>query len=169
MKRFPFYFLLVGLLFVSASYAQEVESSSYGRMLEKRLPKNVPIIDVDDVDIEDNSIVFLDAREICEYEVSHIENARFIGYKKADLEDVLSLPKETEIIVYCSIGYRSGKISKDLIDEGFTNVHNLYGGIFEWSNQEMPLVDNNGKSTTKVHPYSKKWGKWITSGEKAYH
>jgi rhodanese-related sulfurtransferase len=164
-----FRILVFGLFIVGSTYAQQVESSSYDRMLKKRLPKNVPIVDVNQVDVSDSSIVYLDTRELCEFEVSHIENAQYIGYKKANLEAVLKLPKETKIIVYCSIGYRSGKISKELIDDGFTNVHNLYGGIFEWSNQERPLVDNNGNSTVKVHPYNKKWGKWITSGDKAYY
>ena len=161
--------LILLFLFASISCAQQDEVSRFDRMLSKRVPKNVPSIEVNEVDVSDSSIVYLDSREIEEYEVSHIKNARFVGYKNADLDSVLSLPKDTEIIVYCSIGYRSGKIAEDLMDEGFTNVLNLYGGIFEWSNQEMPLVDTTGSATVKIHPYNKKWGKWIKSGEKAYH
>tara|TARA_B110000037_G_scaffold55184_1_gene67558 strand:+ start:1009 stop:1173 length:165 start_codon:yes stop_codon:yes gene_type:complete len=51
----------------------------------------------------------------------------------------------------------------------YTNVSNLYGGLFEWSNQEMPLVSrSNNYSTVKIHPYNEKWGKWIRVGEKSY-
>jgi 3-mercaptopyruvate sulfurtransferase SseA len=77
-----------------------------------------------------------------------------------------SIPKDTEIIVYCSVGFRSGSVAKKLIKNGYTNVLNLYGGLFEWSNQELPLVDNDGKPTLKIHTYNKKWGKWVEKGEK---
>ena len=52
---------------------------------------------------------------------------------------------------------------------GYTNVSNLYGDLFEWSNQEMPLVtSSNNDSTVKIQPYNEKWGKWIIVGEKSY-
>ena len=160
--------LFLALFLITNCFAQQVESSTYGKMLKKKLPKNVPTISVNEVDPTDDTILFLDTREHEEYEVSHIENARFVGYKHKSLDSVLTLPKNTKIVVYCSIGYRSGKITKELIAEGFTDVHNLYGGIFEWSNQEMPLIDRNGNSTSNIHPYNKKWGRWITFGDKVY-
>ena len=71
--------------------------------------------------------------------------------------------------MYCSVSCRSEKISERLIKMGYTNVSNLYGGLFEWSNQEMPLVSrSNNYSTVKIHPYNEKWGKWIRVGEKSY-
>ena len=78
------------------------------------------------------------------------------------------LPKDTPIIVYCSVGFRSEKTTEHLLALGFTNVKNLYGGIFEWSNAGQPMVDSNENSTTKIHAYNKKWGTWINRGEKVY-
>jgi rhodanese-related sulfurtransferase len=157
------------ILIISLSaFGQKVESRKYGRMLNRRLPKNVPSVEVKEVDTTNEAIVFVDAREREEFNVSHIKNAYFVGYKELNLQEVLNLPKSTEIIVYCSVGYRSGKVTKRLVKEGFVNVKNLYGGLFEWSNQQMPLVDSNGDSTKKIHPFNEKWGRWITHGEKAY-
>ena len=77
---------------------------------------------------------FLDAREQEEYEVSHIPDALYIGFKDFSKEEVLKLipNKEVSVVVYCSIGVRSEKIAKQLQLLGFKNVKNLYGGIFEW-------------------------------------
>ena len=66
------------------------------------------------------------------------------------------------------MGYRSEKIAEKLTASGFTNVVNLYGGIFEWINQDKPVVDQSGSETELVHAYSKKWGIWLNEGVKVY-
>ena len=70
--------------------------------------------------------------------------------------------------MYCSVGYRSEKISEKLTDLGFQNVSNLYGGMFGWVNAEQPIVSGQGKPTDEIHPYDKKWGKWLERGTKKY-
>ena len=72
------------------------------------------------------------------------------------------------IVVYCSLGIRSEKISEKLKAEGYSNVRNLYGGIFEWKNKGFEVFDSEGKETEKVHAYSKSWSKWLKNGEKIY-
>ena len=76
--------------------------------------------------------------------------------------------KDREIIVYCSVGKRSEDIGEKLINAGYKNVKNLYGGIFEWVNEALPIVDNSGKQTNKIHAYSKDWGVWVIKGEKYF-
>jgi rhodanese-related sulfurtransferase len=83
----------------------------------------------------DKQSLFLDAREKKEFDVSHIREAKWVGYKSFDPSLLNAVPKDSPIIVYCSIGYRSEKIAEKLKAAGFTNVSNLYGGIFEWVNQ----------------------------------
>jgi len=43
-------------------------------------------------------------------------------------------------------------------------VHNLYGGILEWVNQGLPVYDQEGKSTKRVHTFTRFWGKWLDKG-----
>ncbi len=79
------------------------------------------------------------------------------------------MPDKNElIVVYCSIGLRSAKIAQQLKDEGYTNVFNLYGGIFEWKNNNFLVFDLNGQKTEKVHVYNKYWSKWLIKGEKVF-
>ena len=137
----------------------------------KRFNKNsVKYIKVEELKTQLDSVTLLDAREISEYNVSHIKNAQFIGYKKFDEKEVEELipNKDEKIVVYCSLGVRSENIGEKLIKLGYTNVQNLYGGIFEWKNKENQVVDNENKITEKVHAFSKHWGSYLNKGIKIY-
>lgn len=105
--------------------------------------------------------VLLDAREKEEFDISRITGARYIGYKKPDFAAVSDVDKDAPVLIYCSIGYRSEKIGKKLKKQGFTNVYNLYGSIFEWVNQGKSIVDSDGVKTKSIHTYNKKWSKWM--------
>ena len=116
----------------------------------------------------DPSIILLDSREKKEYEVSHIKGALYAGYEDFDLQEVSKniKSKDAQIIVYCSLGVRSEDIAEILQKAGYTNIQNLHGGIFDWKNNNLPLVNAKQKQTDSVHVYSKKWGKWLTNGVK---
>ena len=110
-------------------------------------------------------VLILDARERSEYDVSHLPNAVFVGYNSFEKKALDSIPKDKPIVVYCSIGYRSEKIGEKLKKMGYTKVFNLYGSIFEWLNQDYPVVDKNGQTTKKVHTFNKAWSRWVEEGK----
>lgn len=115
--------------------------------------------------------IILDAREEKEYNVSHIKNAIWVGYNKFKLKETLTkLPKDKNatIVVYCSLGIRSETVAYKLIKAGYNNIYNLYGGIFEWKNNNFKVVNSKEKETEKVHVFSKKWSKWLKKGVKVY-
>ena len=103
-----------------------------------------------------------------EFDVSHIKGAILVGYDSLDLSALDKIDKSKEVVVYCSVGYRSEKVSEKLENIGFKNVSNLYGGIFEWKNQEQPIVTPKKEPTEEVHAYSKVWGIWLNKGKKVY-
>ena len=146
----------------------QVQKTSFNRMLKIMLSKSTPTIDVPQAALGANTYIFLDARERNEFEVSHLANARYVGVSEFNMNTVADLPKNKAIIVYCSIGKRSEDLTLKLQKAGFTNVKNLYGGIFEWVNQGHPVFDMKNKATTKVHAYNKFWGKWLEKGTKVY-
>ncbi len=136
----------------------------------KKMNKNtVPYISINDLKKE-NNVVLLDAREPKEFNISHLKNAVCVGYNKFDKKSVLNLipDKQAKIVVYCSIGVRSEQIGEKLIKLGYTNVQNLYGGIFEWKNQGNTVIDNENNTTEKVHAFDKIWGVYLKKGEKVY-
>lgn len=110
-------------------------------------------------DREDELLIF-DLRQQSEFEVSHLCGARRIdpGCGADALNDV---PKDRPIIVYCSVGYRSGAFGQRLVEAGFTRVSNLEGGIFRWAIEGRPLVDMEGRKVKVVHPYNPTWGRLL--------
>ena len=116
------------------------------------------------------NIFVLDTRKHYEYEVSHIKNAIHVGYEKFDLKTTQQkIPnKNSKIVLYCSLGIRSEDIGEQLKKAGYTNVYNLYGGIFEWKNKDQVVYDSIENRTEKVHTFDKNWSKWLLKGEKIY-
>jgi rhodanese-related sulfurtransferase len=157
------------LLFIShAAVGQFVQSKSYDTMLKTLLSHNVKEISAKDAK-KDSSAVFIDTREKKEYEVSHIKNAIWAGYDDFNMNRLNGIAKNQKIVIYCSVGYRSEKITEKLQKAGFTNVVNLVGGVFEWKNLDYPVVNSTGKETEQVHAYDKVWGIWLNKGEKVYN
>ena len=118
--------------------------------------------------MNNDNVYLLDTRTIDEFNISHLKGARFINYKSFNLNDIVDIPQNAIIILYCSVGYRSEKIGEKLLKDGYKNVFNLYGGIFEWIYYDKSLVNKKGETTSKVHTYDEEWSKWLIKGEKVY-
>ena len=162
MKKITFIILLIS----SSVFGQE----KLDKLLNNWNNKNVPYISVETLAMPKTNVILLDAREEKEFKTSHLKNAVFVGYTNFNIDKTIQnlTDKNAKIVVYCSLGIRSEKIAYKLIKEGYTNVYNLYGGIFEWKNANFQVVDTLGKPTEKVHTFSKNWSKWLKKGEKVY-
>ena len=101
-----------------------------------------------------------------EFDVSHIKDAIYVGYKNFNIDSLTEQDKNKKIVVYCSIGVRSEDIGEKLQSAGYTNVYNLYGGIFKWIDTDNPVVDSTNTPTNKIHAFSKYWSKLVTKGDK---
>ncbi len=114
--------------------------------------------------------VFLDAREPEEYTVSHLPDARRLGYDQVDETALAGLPADTPLVVYCTVGYRSEHIAEQLRERGYSKVYNLYGSLYAWKLAGYPLHDSNGEPTNELHTYNKKWGRLVPDsiGVKVY-
>ena len=161
-------FLLLALsALVTAGFAQSrVLDPEYDKLLSGMLSHRVPESGVEDLRNKEG-LLFLDAREAREYQVSHIPGALWVGYDDFSLARLQGVDKDQPVVVYCSVGYRSERVAEKLLNAGFTQVSNLYGGIFEWANRGCALDDEQGP-TRAVHPYSEEWGRWLKGGEKRY-
>lgn len=161
-------FLLFFIFQIGFINAQE----SLDKLLSKYNSHSIPYISVEELKMQSakEKVFILDAREIEEFQVSHIANSIFIGYNNFSTEKVISniKLKNAPIVVYCSLGIRSETISEKLKEAGYTNIKNLYGGIFEWKNKGYSVYDSYNKETQKVHAFSKHWSKYLTKGEKVY-
>ncbi|EZH71624.1 rhodanese [Aquimarina atlantica] len=132
--------------------------------------ESIPYISVSTLNTIQDTVLVLDARERKEYQISHLKKAIHVGYDNFKIDSITKqhIPKDSFIVVYCSIGIRSEDISEQLKKAGYTNVYNLYGGIFEWKNRGLPILNSNEELTDEVHTYSEEWSKWLYKGKKIY-
>lgn len=134
--------------------------------------RSVPYISVEELRMlqMEQKLNILDAREKNEFNVSHLKGASFVGFETFNPEEIFQTIKNKDepIIIYCSLGIRSEQIGEKFTKAGYTNVKNLYGGIFEWKNKGYPVYDSSNLQTEKVHAFSKPWGKWLKKGIKIY-
>ncbi len=166
-----FAFLLLSLVMTQCGIAQIskpaglCENPEFDKEVAKWIRQSVPVVGAEELYEEIHSgkgpAYILDARDAKEYNVSHLPGAVRVGYDDFNKGEVAQIPKDAEVVIYCSIGYRSEKIGEKLKKMGFKNVRNLYGSIFDWANRDLPLVDNKGKKTKKIHTYNKDWGRWV--------
>lgn len=144
---------------------------AFDKKIQSLVSGTVPYIHEDNLNekiTNGEDLIILDTRSINEFNTSHISGAKFIDYDDFDPKMVEGLDKEKEVVVYCSVGYRSEKIGEKLQDMGFKNVKNLYGGIFDWKNNGHNVVTNTKQVTDSVHTYNKNWSKWLLKGVKVY-
>ena len=84
--------------------------------------------------------LLIDVREQHEWDAGRMPGAQLIpvGDIPARVRD---LPRDKKIIFTCRSGNRSGHIKDYMIDEhGYTDVHNLLGGILAWQAEGLPVV-----------------------------
>jgi len=80
----------------------------------------------------------IDVRDEYEWDEKHIPGAvhNFVGYLEGNLPQ---LSKDSEIVVHCNVGHRSGLAVSILKRHGFTRVHNMLGGLKAWEELDLPL------------------------------
>jgi rhodanese-related sulfurtransferase len=85
-----------------------------------------------------NDVVILDVREQSEYDAGHIPGVTLIPLN--DVPNRLNeIPKDKPVIVTCRSGNRSGQATDFLRQQGYTNVHNMTGGINAWQQAGYPV------------------------------
>ena len=104
--------------------------------------------------------LLLDARKPEEFSVSHLRYAISVADEPQIVEALKDYPKDAPIVAYCSVGYRSSQLAEKLKAQGYTNVVNLEGSIFQWANEGRPIFQNE-QPTNQVHQYDKKWGELL--------
>lgn len=160
-------YLIVFTFFLSSTFIlAQAETTlcnnpKFEKTIERYISHSVEVIGVDELYKTKDNYLLLDAREISEFEISHIPGSQHFGYENPKFNSLDNIDKDQPIVLYCSIGYRSEKMAEQLIEQGFSNVKNLYGSIFEWGNKSYPLEDTSGETTQKIHTYSRLWSKWV--------
>ncbi len=133
MKSIKAISFLVFILFFLISCGQNSENS-------KGKNEVIQKINVDEFRLATENSVIIDVRTPGEYESGHIKNAININVSDSNFkEKIEQLNKNEKVYVYCKIGSRSNKAAKILVENGFTQVYDLNGGIISWQRANLPL------------------------------
>ncbi len=159
-------FLLVGVLATSPCQAQGLSRSE---KIEARLRVeyakatqeiHVPVLKAVDLKkiIDDSNLVLIDIRQPKEQEISMLPHAMSTFQFAQQFRK--GIPSAKRIVVYCTIGFRSGKYAETLARQGIKS-ENLEGGILAWSFVGGDLFTRNSEgamvATNRIHTYSKEW------------
>jgi rhodanese-related sulfurtransferase len=87
-----------------------------------------------------NCPTILDVRTLAEWNTAHIHQAKHLPLTDILEGNIPDMDKNQEIILQCGSGYRSNIAASFFKEAGFTNLKSLAGGIFAWSNANLPLV-----------------------------
>ena len=97
-------------------------------------------------------VILVDNREPEEREVSTIPGS--IADKEFEAE--IDKYRDAAVVVYCTIGNRSGYYTDRLRQQGI-DAYNLKGGVLAWAQAGKLFVDDTGNETNRVHVYGPKW------------
>lgn len=150
---------LVSLVIVSPGWSGEFTDEQKRKRIDElyaRYKRSFP--DVPDLTVEEliamrerPDIVLVDRREREEQKVSMIPGAVTSEEFERNFEEY----KDKVIVVYCTIGSRSGHYAKRLIRDGM-RAYNLKGSILAWTHAGQKLI-TEGKETKRVHVYGRRW------------
>lgn len=87
-----------------------------------------------------NQLLIVDVRSALEYWMGHIPGAKLMGRNRILKE----IPKGQAIAVTCASGHRSMAASQWLIEQGYSKVYNLQGGLMAWQRAGYPVQRGGG-------------------------
>ena len=92
--------------------------------------------------IESAHPVVIDIRTAEEHAAGYIASTSLVmDYYAPDFKDQLSkLDKNAKYLIYCRSGRRTGAALLTMKDLGFTDIHDIAGGITAWTAAGFPVV-----------------------------
>jgi rhodanese-related sulfurtransferase len=91
----------------------------------------------------DANFVIVDVRSPAEFAGGHLANAVNVCYlctSPAFRDAIAELDKSRTYLVYCCTEHRSPLACDFMLEEGFTNLYNITGGLFQWTAENLPIV-----------------------------
>ncbi len=84
-------------------------------------------------ELQDSDYTLIDVRTQDEFDLGHIDNAINLDfYSETFQKEILYLPKNEKIVLYCRTNNRSTKTANILKENGYRDIIVIRGGITEW-------------------------------------
>lgn len=105
-------------------------------------PDNIKYISTSDYILSSSDVAeLIDVRTPTEFDSGHIQDAVNIDFFSESFQtEILSLNKDSKIILYCRTNNRSSKSADLLKNNGFKDINVIMGGISEWVKNGNDIV-----------------------------
>ena len=131
MERFKIIILSIVILAIFSGCVSDTKTTVKNQYTDISAQQGKGMIDRQEVFI-------LDVRTKEEYAAGHIKGSTLLAVQDIPeqelTEKLKEIPKDRKILVYCRSGQRSAKASGILVENGYSQVYNMQGGITEWMN-----------------------------------
>ncbi len=142
---------IVSILFVFLSLAGYAQDGVTAAAFEKRM--QLPHSQL------------LDVRTASEFRTGHLKNSLQADWlnKEQFAERVKYLDKNQPLLVYCAAGIRSAQAAKWLVENGFTDVQNLKGGLTAWKldGKTVESVENTAQLSLEKYREQTTSAAWV--------
>ena len=126
------------------------------RELLKQTKSEIREIQPADAELRVGEAIFLDVRELDEFQQGMIPGAVFIprGHLESQVENKIP-DRDAPVVVYCAGGTRSAFAAKTLHDLGYTDVVSMAGGFGRWKNEGRAWITPNTLSPEQRDRYGR--------------
>ena len=135
---------LSGLLILTALFGCQPSSKTESASTESTSPTasaSIITLTAQEFAAKSPTGTLLDVRTAGEVAQGKIEGALVIDFYSSDfLDQVSQISKNQEVYLYCAVGARSEEAARMLLQNGYTKVYHLQGGIQGWSQEGLPVV-----------------------------
>ena len=129
------------LIFQHQAFAADLYSTALKRYNAHAHQPLVSLSRSNRLQLEKGEVVVLDVRTEDEFSSGHVKGALNADVNSTGfMYQIQGLDKGKDYVVYCHSGRRSVKASDILINEGFTSVTNVEGGIVAWKDMGYDVV-----------------------------
>jgi rhodanese-related sulfurtransferase len=94
--------------------------------------REIPAAEVKAMIERGERVVYLDVRELGEYNLGRLPGAVHIPCGSLEQRVEAAVPRDARVIVYCSAGVRSAAAARTLQTMGYTDVVSMAGGLRDY-------------------------------------
>ncbi len=102
-----------------------------------------------EMQLNDLSLVVLDARNRDAFNIGTIKQAKFIG-DDISIEKIWMLSRDASVVIFGNDIKKNKEISSMLLEKGFSKVYFLHGTLSGLANQGISIKGNAAKSDRKA-------------------
>ena len=107
-------------------------------------------------ELDSGDAILIDTREPHEYAESHIEGANLIPPAMVADNIADKVPdKSQRVLLSCRSGARSATAAEVLMSMGYEDVASVAGGILEWQEQGLPVINSTALTPEQRDRYSR--------------